>query len=102
MSQLLVGQAHLIFFLLLDVLEEASLVYGVLLLLWGFVRKLVEVFWASERNTHFQEDALDDALLLLIKGVNDISLDKFLALLSIRTLHTEVEAHGEDLNQGLL
>lgn len=66
MSKLLIGQAHLILFLLLDVREDSSLVYAGLLLLCGFVRKLVEVFWASERNTHFQEDALDDVLLLLI------------------------------------
>ena len=65
MSQLLIGQAHLILFLLLDVRQEPSLLYRQLLL-WGFVRKLVEVFRASERNTHFQEDALDDGLLLLI------------------------------------
>ena len=100
MSQLLVGQAHLIFLLLLDVREEAYLLYWKLL--WGFVRKLIEVFWASIRNTHFQEDALDDSLILLIKGVNDVSLDEFLALLRVRTLHAKVEAHGENLDQRLL
>ena len=101
MSQLLVGQAHLILFLLLDVREEASLLlYGKLL--WGFVRKLIEIFWASIRNTHFQEDALDDSLILLIKGVNDVSLDEFLALLRVRTLHAKVEANSENLDQRLL
>ena len=103
MSQLLVGQVHLIFLLLLDIREEASLLYGKkLLLLWGFVRKLIEIFWASIRNTHFQEDALDDSLLLLIKGVNDVPLDEFLALLRVRTLHAKVEANCENLDQCLL
>ena len=50
MSQLFVGsQAHLTLFILLDdVREEAFLVYGILMLLWGLVRELVEVFGASE------------------------------------------------------
>ena len=89
-SRLLVNsQAHLTLFILLDdVREEAFLVYGILVLLWGLVRELVEVFGASERNTHFQEDALDDALLLLIQGANNVPLDKFLALFRVWTLHT--------------
>lgn len=45
---------------------------------------------------------MDDVLLLLIESFNDVPLYKFLALLSVRTLHAQVQAHGEDLDQGLL
>jgi hypothetical protein len=60
------------------------------MLVCGLVRKLVDVFWAAEGNTHFQDDVLDDVLLLFIEGFNNVPLYEFLALLSVRTLHAQV------------